>query len=233
MTTRPRQGRGEPSDGSTRLRERALTVFLVLEVLVLFVAAPLAALGFATPLFGGTVAGVPFFLIIVIISRNSWAAGLTILAVCLAVGGAIMRIREPTPLNIWFSHSAVIIGILAISIVMGRIVFGPGRVTHNRIEGGIVLYLNIAVAFTAAYRLIAELDPGAFTAIVHGQSEAAMVTAMLYFSFTTLTSTGFGEILPVHPIARSLANLESVMGQLYVAVFLARLVSLHVGGNRA
>src|SRR6185312_11882507 len=175
---RPRQGKGEFPDGSTRLRERALPVFLILEVLVLFIAAPLAAMGFATPFFGGIVAGVPFFLIIVIISRNFWAAGLTILALCLAVGSAIMRIHEPTPLNIWFSHSSVIIGILAISIVMGRIVFGPGRVTHNRIEGGIVLYLNIAVAFTAAYRLVAELDPGAFTAIAHGQSEAAMVTAM-------------------------------------------------------
>ena len=219
--------------GHARLSERTLTVFLVLEVLVLFVGAPLAAMGFATPLFGGALAVAPLFLIIVIISRNSWAGALTILAVCLAVVGAIMRIREPTPLNIWFSHSAVIVGVLAISIVMGRIVFGPGRVTHNRIEGGVVLYLNIAVAFTAAYRLIAELNPGAFTALAQGQTEAAKATAMLYFSFTTLTSTGFGEILPVHPFARSLANLESVMGQLYLAVFLARLVSLHVGSRRS
>jgi hypothetical protein len=51
---------------------------------------------------------------------------------------------------------------------------------------------------------------------------------MLYFSFTTLTSTGFGDILPLHPIARSLTNLESVLGQLYLTILLARLVTMHV-----
>lgn len=52
------------------------------------------------------------------------------------------------------------------------------------------------------------------------------------FSLTTLTSTGYGDILPVHPLARSLANLEAVIGQLLLAVLLARLVSQHNGENR-
>jgi hypothetical protein len=55
---------------------------------------------------------------------------------------------------------------------------------------------------------------------------------MLYFSFTTLTSTGFGEILPVDPFAHSMANLESVVGQLYLAILLARLVTMHVESRR-
>jgi hypothetical protein len=55
---------------------------------------------------------------------------------------------------------------------------------------------------------------------------------MLYFSFTTLTSTGFGEILPIDPFARSMANLESVVGQLYLAILLARLVTMHVEARR-
>lgn len=50
---------------------------------------------------------------------------------------------------------------------------------------------------------------------------------LVYFSLTTLTSTGYGDILPVHPAARSLANLEAVIGQLYLAILLARLVSQH------
>jgi Ion channel len=55
---------------------------------------------------------------------------------------------------------------------------------------------------------------------------------MPYFSFTTLTSTGFGEILPVDPFARSMANLESVVGQLYLAILLARLATMHVESPR-
>jgi hypothetical protein len=56
--------------------------------------------------------------------------------------------------------------------------------------------------------------------------------ALLYFSFTTLTTAGFGDITPLHPLARNLANLESVIGQLYPATLLARLVSLELEHRR-
>jgi Ion channel len=49
---------------------------------------------------------------------------------------------------------------------------------------------------------------------------------ILYFSFVTLTSTGFGDIVPVHPLARTLANVEAIIGQLYPATLLARLITL-------
>lgn len=51
---------------------------------------------------------------------------------------------------------------------------------------------------------------------------------LLYFSFVTLTSTGYGDIVPLNPIVRSLANLESVIGQLFPATLLARIVTLHL-----
>jgi Ion channel len=58
------------------------------------------------------------------------------------------------------------------------------------------------------------------------------VTAnLIYFSFVTLTSTGYGDIVPIHPIARSLANLEAIIGQLYPATLLARLVTLELEGR--
>jgi hypothetical protein len=129
-------------------------------------------------------------------------------------------------------HIATITALSAISLVVGQAVFARGRVSHHRIEGAIILYLNVAVIFTSAYRLIFELDPAAFANVAAGQPEAAAISGMLYFSFTTLTSTGFGDILPVHPIARSLCNLEAVLGQLYLAILLARLVTLHVEARR-
>jgi voltage-gated potassium channel Kch len=51
---------------------------------------------------------------------------------------------------------------------------------------------------------------------------------MLYFSLTTLTTTGYGDIVPVDPFARSLANLESLIGQFYLAITVARLVTLEM-----
>jgi hypothetical protein len=214
------------------LRDYALTAFLVVETLILFVAAPLAAMGIHAPLMMGGLLCVPLVLAIVIISRSIGARLLTVVAVALAVAGALFRINHPSVETVWLGHLAVIASLLAISLVIVRAVFAPGRITHHRIEGAVVLYLNIALAFTSAYRLILELDPDAFARIPAHQVEAVAATSMLYFSFTTLTSTGFGEILPINPFARSMANLESVLGQLYLAILLARLVTMHVESRR-
>ena len=61
-----------------------------------------------------------------------------------------------------------------------------------------------------------------------GQFRARATNADSYFSFATLTSTGYGDIVPIHPLARSLTNLECVFGQLYPATILARLVTLEL-----
>jgi hypothetical protein len=155
-----------------------------------------------------------------------------VLAATLAVVGAAFRIRHPSIESIWLGHGAAIVAVLAISLVIAQAVFAPGRVTHHRIEGAVILYLNIAVVFTAAYRLIAELDPASFSHIPDGQAEGAALSGMLYFSFTTLTSTGFGDMLPLNPVARSLTSLEAVLAQLYLTILLARLVTMHVEARR-
>ena len=79
---------------------------------------------------------------------------------------------------------------------------------------------------------MASLRPGAFS---ESLSAADGARAFLYFSFVTLTTVGYGDILPVHPAARSLAMLEAVTGPLYLAILVARLVSASVplGGDSA
>ena len=69
---------------------------------------------------------------------------------------------------------------------------------------------------------------------VISQSEdgPALASNLIYFSFVTLTSTGFGDIVPLHPLARSLCNVEGIIGQLFPATLLARLVSLEVVNAR-
>jgi hypothetical protein len=59
-----------------------------------------------------------------------------------------------------------------------------------------------------------------------------LASNLIYFSFVTLTSTGYGDIVPVHPFARSLCNLEGIIGQLYPATLLARLVTLELQDRR-
>jgi hypothetical protein len=221
-----------PAQVSESLRNNALTAFLVLETLILFVAAPLSAVGVHAPLLGGGLLSISLILAIVIISHSTAARVLTFVATSLAVGGAIVRVSDPSVMTVWLGHLAAIAALLGISTVVVKAVFAPGRITYHRIEGAIILYLNIALIFTSIFRLIQELNPNSFTAIPSHQAEGAAISNMLYFSFTTLTSTGFGDILPVDPFARSMANLESVAGQLYLAILLARLVTMHVESRR-
>jgi hypothetical protein len=95
-----------------------------------------------------------------------------------------------------------------------------------------VLYLNCALFFFTIYQLIIVLDPNAFAGLSQGPEESGSGAGLLYFSFSTLTTAGFGDISPLNPMARNMANLESIIGQLYPATLLARLVSLELVDRR-
>jgi ion channel len=111
-------------------------------------------------------------------------------------------------------------------------VFAPGQVTFHRIIGAILLYLNIGLIFVALFSFVALLIPNAFAGFAPLQDNLAVVSNLIYFSFVTLTSVGYGDIVPLHPYARSLANIEAIIGQLYPATLLARLVTLELEGRR-
>jgi voltage-gated potassium channel Kch len=74
--------------------------------------------------------------------------------------------------------------------------------------------------------------PDAFHGLPPTGSEYGSGAALLYFSFSTLTTVGYGDIVPVYPLARNLANLEAVIGQLFPATLLARLISLEIEHRR-
>ena len=116
--------------------------------------------------------------------------------------------------------------------VVAHAVYAPGRITLQRLQGAIVVYLNLAVILAAAYGLIWELIPDAFANIAPPTVDQKEVGIMLYFSLTTLTTTGYGDIVPVDPFARSLANLEAVVGPLFLAITVARLVSMELADRR-
>jgi len=102
-------------------------------------------------------------------------------------------------------------------------VFRRGAVNQHRILGAVAVYLLIGLAWASAYELLHFVRPGAFGSAL--AAEPAPQT-WIYYSFVTLTTMGYGDITPVHPVARSLAIAEALIGQLYLAITLARLVSL-------
>ena len=165
------------------------------------------------------------------IARGRGALALTFLAAVIGVVVNVLSYAHPSAL----SASAYLFAMLAfLSIltgVVGEVVFGPGQVTWHRVRGAIVLYLHLALIFTFLQAVVLFFAPGAFgEALV--ATDASAGEKLLYFSFTTLTTVGYGDIVPVHPFARSLANLEAMLGQLFPATLLARLVTLAVAAQR-
>jgi hypothetical protein len=115
-------------------------------------------------------------------------------------------------------------------LVIGVKVFSAGVVTFDRILGAIALYVLIGVVWAEAFQLISIHVPGAYSGMADDHDSLDR-SSWIYFSFVTLTTLGYGDITPVAHVARSLAILEALIGQLYPAIVLARLVSLHVAGG--
>lgn len=204
---------------------------LVLEVAFLFVAAPLAAKGVPFAWAVGETLVLAMVVIVVLLSHRRGALLVILL-------GAVGTLAGLAPAPDWAGATLVlgrggnILMFGALTWVVAHSVYAPGRITSHRLQGAVVVYLNIATIFASAYRLIWEFVPGAFAGVappVRGPSEIA---AMLYFSFTTLTTTGYGDVVAVDPFARSLVNLEAVIGQFYLTITVARLVTLELASRR-
>ncbi len=116
-----------------------------------------------------------------------------------------------------------LIALLVLAVAVGLNVFGSGHALSDRIFGGIVLYLLIGLLFGVGYEVVNRLVANAFTG---GSKHGEEVAEWVYFSFVTLTTLGYGDITPVARAARSMAMLEGLIGQLYPAIIIARLVSL-------
>jgi hypothetical protein len=103
-----------------------------------------------------------------------------------------------------------------------------GRINVNRLIGAVGAYVLIGLSFSFAYRLLALSVDHAFAIGGTPVTYAEVQWKIPYFSFVTLTSTGYGDITPLHPYARSLATLEALFGGLFLTVLVARLVGLEM-----
>ncbi len=160
------------------------------------------------------------------------------LAVVLAAPAVVLWFVDPkferTPITM--AQSACGMAFMAYVIVMiVRWLFTVERVTYNTIAAAICVYLLLGVWWAEAYSVVALVDPASFV-IEHAEEGRPFLMRIggrgasysFYFSFVTLTTVGYGDITPASAPARAFAVLEAVMGQIYLAVLLARLVALHI-----
>ncbi len=116
----------------------------------------------------------------------------------------------------------------AIALIVAHL-FQRRDVTVDTILSAMVAYLLTAVAFSMLFQIIELQSPGSFSGFPDAsQVDGGLSSAAMYYSLVCITTMGFGDIVPVSAIARPIAVIEGVFGQLYVAVMIARLVGLHI-----
>ena len=214
-----------------RWQDHSLTILLVVQMVTVFGIAPATAAGLPLPRLITGLFLLVFMSLTIFVARGRWTltAGLiTLLANPIVATWQQMRGTITADLVVNVSALATF---TLLSAVVGQAVFRPGPMTGHRVRGAVVLYLNLGLLFGFLHRIVADLIPGAYTNLPDPRTEAAFRAAVNYFSFATLTSVGYGDIVPVHPIARSLATLEAVAGQLLPTLLIGRVITLSMIGQ--
>ncbi len=154
----------------------------------------------------------------------------------LTVGGALLFLtfgflfaRAPSnPTWQLLTYTSLILFYGSVTWVLLHYIFAMPRVTRDVLYAAVAVYLLLGAVFVALFGVVETLQPGSFL------DNAAPVErpflpwqTLIYYSYATLTTLGYGDVLPLSGWARSLATLEAVIGVLYLAILMARLVGLY------
>ncbi len=213
--------------------ERSLSVFLLLLVVHMFMGSVVRT-GLALDIAGDLLLSILLVAGVFMVVRHralQWTAGMFVL---LAIAVRWAGIVFGTPRLLFWNGVLTLLSVLAFLLIVLWGVYREGSVTGHRVRGAIAGYLLLALCFSLAYDLIEYVHPGSFTLPLGGaQGIQTRSASFLYFSVVTLTTVGFGDIAAVHPVARSLVMVEALVGTLYPAILLARLVTLEMETRRS
>jgi hypothetical protein len=211
---------------------------LLISLLVFIGLYPLLLGGIAVRLVGGLI-------LATILVSSAVTAGrsrtLRVIGVVLAISSLGLQVE-------WLeTHSRIIEAILAAAVavfflytalLIFRHVLSFGPVYADRVHAALSVYILLALSWASIYAFIEIISPGAFslaattTGTTARPEGAYLLGDMLQFSVATLTSTGYGDITPTAPFARSMSQLEQLVGVFYIAVLISRLVGLYPSNDR-
>jgi hypothetical protein len=157
--------------------------------------------------------------------------GLGLLGLVLAARGGSALLGDGLLLET--SQGAGALTCLVTVFIMLRYILSEGRITSERIFAALSVYLLIGIMCGLLFCIFEEVWPGSFTVqgSTLGGSRKIQLAHTIYFSFVTLGTLGYGDMIPVGGPARALAVIEAIGGQMYLVVVVARLVSLYQGSG--
>ncbi len=156
------------------------------------------------------------------LARNRWAyvGGWALALLSVAAGGVQLSIDSPVPFLIG-RMIAFAFCLLSLLIVLSEVLFGKS-VDANRVAGSVCVYLLLGLNWAFVYSFLYAVDPTSFVGLPEGADD--LFLSLVYYSFVTLTTLGYGDISPGTHVARALAYLQAVSGVMYVAILIASLI---------
>jgi hypothetical protein len=152
----------------------------------------------------------------------------------LSIFATFLLIGYPVHAMVIIAHATMILVLGFFAVAILDYVVRSGRVTSDKIFAAICAYLLIGYAWAFAYALLDECYPGAFVTPteVARNDYVGRVIQMRYFSYITLATVGYGDIVPRTTGARTMTILEAILGQFYLVALIGRLVGLHIVHGR-
>ncbi len=144
----------------------------------------------------------------------------------------VLAVNLASPVYLYASFAALFAFLLvAISFTLKQVAMETD-ISPNRLVGAVCVYLLLGVIWAVAYTMLEMILPGSFGGFTPLQGRG-WDSEWLYFSFVTMTTLGYGDILPLSATARALAYMQAVFGQLYVAILVAGLVSALISSRQS
>ena len=144
----------------------------------------------------------------------------------------VLAVNLASPVYLYASFAALFGFLLvAISFTLKQVAMETD-ISPNRLVGAVCVYLLLGVIWAVAYTILEMISPESFGGFTPLQGRG-WDSEWLYFSFVTMTTLGYGDILPLSATARALAYMQAVFGQLYVAILVAGLVSALISSRQS
>jgi len=169
------------------------------------------------------------FLTLVAGARNAAAGKLVKISLVVMgagiLGSSFLRAEDPVGPVAVASLGLQSLALFIITLSILKDVLIGGEIDGNRVMGSACIYLLFGIIWTGLYTMVEIVNPGSFS--LSGHTTETMRFDLWYFSMVTLTTLGYGDIAPLAPVAKSLAVVEAVTGQLILVILVARTVGLH------